>query len=418
MGFLDPKPLTKQAADAAYATPASLTTALGPKLDKTEAVTTYAQQRLGGAAIVGIGDSHTERTSAPLESSVGGIRLGGSSFFNQLCTRLGKVQFARNAGVSGQTTTQMLARFETDVTPFDPRIVHILGGTNDTTNTGMTLTDTIANLEAMIDRTHQLGAIALLGTIPPRNDTTLLAKIDKMNVAIKRLANKTGAHLVDYHSVLVSPTTGFFQAALQDDGIHTSALGAKKMAELGASVLDKVLPAYTLPFASSQHAATANLLTNGMFIGDANADGVADAWTLSGTATTSTASIVTDPNWIGSAQRLTFTGASTRWLQSGIAATKFSVGDRIAFTGRFNSTLEAGTGVVELQLLFDGSTTLRRLCPLYGWRSDHTNGQFYLEGVIPPLTTSMTVQVTAISGAGTIDVGQLAVWNLTRDVPA
>ncbi|MDI3213830.1 GDSL-type esterase/lipase family protein [Arthrobacter sp. AL12] len=265
-----------------------------PKLDKAEAVTTYGRSRLGGAAIVGIGDSHTERTSAPLPESVGGIRLGGSSFFNQLCSRLGKLQYAQNSGIGGQTTTQMLARFETDVTAYNPRIVHILGGTNDTTNVGMPLATTVANLTTMIDRAHQIGAIALIGTIPPRNDTTLLAQIDKMNVAIKRLASKTGAHLIDYHSVLVSPTTGFYQAALQDDGIHTSALGAKKMAELAASVLDKVLPAYTLPFASSQHAATPNLLTNGMFIGDTNADGVADAWTLSGTATTSTASIVTD----------------------------------------------------------------------------------------------------------------------------
>ncbi len=380
--------------------------------------TSYAMARLGGAAIVGIGDSHTERTSAPLATSPGGVRLGGSSFFNQLCTRLGKVMYAQNAGVGGNTTAQMLARFESDVTAHSPRIVHILGGTNDITNTGISLAQTISNLMQMIDRTHAIGAIAIIGTLPPRNDLTLLSKIDKMNLSIKRLASQAGAHLVDYHSVLVSPTTGFYQASLQDDGIHTSALGAKKMAELAASVLDKVLPAYSLPFASSQHASTANLLTNGMFIGDSNLDGLADGWALSGSAATSKATIVSDPNFLGFTQRLTFAGAATRWLQTGVAINKFSAGDRVAFTGRFNSTLEAGAGVVDVQLLFDGSTTLRRLCPLYNWRSDNTNGQFYIEGVVPQATKSLTAHVAAISGAGSIDVGQLAVWNLTRDVPS
>jgi hypothetical protein len=312
----------------------------------------------------------------------------------------------------------MLARFEADVTAYSPRLVHILGGTNDITNSGISLAQSVTNLAAMIDRAHAIGAIAIIGTLPPRNDVTLLLKIDKMNLAIKRLASQTGAHLIDYHSVLVSPTTGFYQGALQDDGIHTSSLGAKKMAELAAAVLDNVLPAYTLPFANAQHSETANLLTNGLFCGDSNSDGVADGWTLAGSAATSRAMVVADLNFLGFAQRLTFTGASNRWLQASVASSKFSAGDRVAFTGRFNSNLEAGAGVIDVQLLFNGSSSLRRLCPLYNWRSDHTSGHFYIEGIVPSGTTSLTVQVAAVSGAGSVDVGQLALWNLTRDVPS
>jgi lysophospholipase L1-like esterase len=79
-------------------------------------------------------------------------------------------------GVSGQTSSQVLARFQTDVIDLHPQIVHILVGTNDV-YPGWTLEptkgsigngiDSPADVEAMVQMAQANFVHVILATIPP-----------------------------------------------------------------------------------------------------------------------------------------------------------------------------------------------------------------------------------------------------------
>lgn len=81
-----------------------------------------------------------------------------------------------NKGISGNTTTQMLARFMDDVVKQNPRIVFIMGGTNDDTKETAT---SINNLRAMYTAAIKGGAdlVVALGetqSIPSRPHVTAI----------------------------------------------------------------------------------------------------------------------------------------------------------------------------------------------------------------------------------------------------
>jgi lysophospholipase L1-like esterase len=391
---------------------------------KADAKRNYRPLNFGGAGIVFTGDSHTNRgivdendptINAP---TVTGIMLGASSFAVQLVARSGKLKYLYNAARSGEDTNQILARFDADVLSRKPRVVHLIAGTNDIGGS-IPLATTIANVKEMINRTQKAGALFVFGTIPPRDENdTYLPLIDKMNLAYKGLAARTGALLIDYHSVLTDPANGHYTYPYSSDGVHPTSVGAKAMAKLAVAQLNPLLPSFAAPVSHSQQANSTNLLTNSCFITDSNADGVADGLTLGGTATTSTASLITDPDVIGKAQQLVFTGASQRNFVAAITPSgKFAVGDRIAFAGKVKATLEAGVGKFDMRLNFNASTgPITKLAPMYQWDQD-TDGwvTFYIEGTVPTGTTLFYVQMNAISGAGTVAFAQIGVWNLTRD---
>ena len=79
----------------------------------------------------------------------------------------GKLRMVRNSGIGGQTSAQMLARFATDVVAYLPNggWCGILAGTNDTDG----VTDTYANIEAMILLAKAARIKPFLGSVPPAN---------------------------------------------------------------------------------------------------------------------------------------------------------------------------------------------------------------------------------------------------------
>ncbi len=74
-----------------------------------------------------------------------------------------------NRGISGQTTAQMVVRFEQDVVHLKPAVVVILAGTNDIAgNTGpMTTEMTEDNFEAMVAIAKQNGIKVVIASITP-----------------------------------------------------------------------------------------------------------------------------------------------------------------------------------------------------------------------------------------------------------
>lgn len=147
-------------------------------------------------------------------------------------------------GISGQTTSQMVVRFEQDVIALKPKTVVILAGINDIAeNTGpITLEAVFDNIEIMVNmaKTHKIRPI--LCSVLPANKFWWNSKIypaDKvvaLNKKIKAYALKNKITYVDYYSVMVDADKGL-QYRYGEDGVHPNPNGYKVMEALLLKVL-------------------------------------------------------------------------------------------------------------------------------------------------------------------------------------
>lgn len=135
-------------------------------------------------------------------------------------------------GVSGQTTSQMLLRFQADVIDLHPRAVQILAGTNDIAgNTGlMTPEMTEANIASMTELAQANGIKVILASIPPaagfpwRPGLEVTGKIVAFNDWIRAYAASHHAVYADYWSALQDGQGGI-KPGLAYDGVHPTEQG-------------------------------------------------------------------------------------------------------------------------------------------------------------------------------------------------
>lgn len=136
-------------------------------------------------------------------------------------------------GIAGETTVQMLARFQTDVLAYHPSVVVFLGGTNDIRH----ITDaTVDSLAEMASEAAAQGARVIIGTIPGQEGWIPLTR--NWNNQIERLAASYGYTVVDYYSVLDpadTPDPAFFQP----DGIHPDSAGYTAMWQILQPLLER-----------------------------------------------------------------------------------------------------------------------------------------------------------------------------------
>ena len=153
-----------------------------------------------------------------------------------------------NRGISGQTTPQMLARFQADVVTLRPRVVHIMAGTNDVAgNTGPTSVQDIRNnIVAMVTLAKAGGAKVVLASIPPAasfNWAPALKPADQireMNAWLKAYAREQGLTYVDYYAAMATPD-GAMKPELTFDGVHPDAAGYRVMRPLAEAALRQAL---------------------------------------------------------------------------------------------------------------------------------------------------------------------------------
>jgi len=142
-------------------------------------------------------------------------------------------------GISGQTTSQMVVRFEQDVIALKPKAVVILAGINDIAeNTGpITLEAVFDNIEIMVNKAKAHKIKPILCSILPANKFWWNAKIypaDKviaLNKMIKAYALKNKITYVDYYTVMVDADKGL-QYQYGEDGVHPNPTGYKIMERL------------------------------------------------------------------------------------------------------------------------------------------------------------------------------------------
>ena len=157
-----------------------------------------------------------------------------------------------NRGISGQTTSQMLVRFQQDVISLRPAVVVILAGTNDVAgNTGpISIPDIEANFVSMAELAKANGVKMIVSSVTPVHDYTPQAqdfffqrdpaKILALNAWLKDYCAAHGLIYLDYFSAMVDDR-GLLRENLAIDGLHPVDAGYKIMASLAESAVERAL---------------------------------------------------------------------------------------------------------------------------------------------------------------------------------
>jgi lysophospholipase L1-like esterase len=153
-----------------------------------------------------------------------------------------------NRGIRGQTTPQMLVRFRQDVIALKPRVVVILGGTNDLTGvlgpgTEGTVGDSITS---MTELAKANGIRVVLASVTPvcdcfKDQTSVRpqGKIIGLNGWITEYAARSGSTYLDYYGALAEGRN--FRLALTRDGLLPNDAGYAVMAPLAEQAIARAL---------------------------------------------------------------------------------------------------------------------------------------------------------------------------------
>jgi lysophospholipase L1-like esterase len=140
-----------------------------------------------------------------------------------------------NEGIYGQTTAQMLVRFQADVIGHGYKRVVILGGTNDIAILQVNVLDVATNLDAMATMAEAAGMEVVLCMVPPRFPSVppISDRYASVNQEIASLAQSKHLLLVDYFTPL-SGHPEFFK-----DGVHPNVMGYAVMEDALSQVVVK-----------------------------------------------------------------------------------------------------------------------------------------------------------------------------------
>ncbi len=378
--------------------------ATGAPFSPAQVAAQRAQSGRRGNRVAALGDSITIGNGT---SAVG--VFGNTSWLTWLGLLSGgrcRMVKGGNAGVAGQTIDQIAARVATDVLPLgvDYCIVH--GGTNSVTT--RTPAQIVASIEGIGNALLAGGVTPVLTTLLPRNASGTL--VPEINYRIANLAARRGWLLIDFYPVLIDPATGGILPAYSPDGLHPNEAGAKLLGQRAADVMT-TQPGMVAPLLASGVGELTNLTPNGVFIGDTNADGVANSWALAA-PTGGTASLVADAAIKGNWQRVVGNGAAAPYVTANLPAGSWAVGDKLRFMGRVRSTVAGLGSVASPRIRFIGPTLY--LSPATSITQDQQPGNvFAIEGVVPGGTTTVAIELQAGTGTGTVDFAQITVLNLT-----
>lgn len=183
--------------------------------------------------LVAVGDSQTAERSA-----LGGATLAQTYSF-VVAKALGYANVT-NAGVAGNTTTQMLARFSTDVLAHHANAVSIMGFVNDmTTNvsggvwtgSGTSVATTKSNLKTMVQGAQaQHCKVTLLSAVPVFQ-TVYLDNAAAYVTACSEIASETGCEYLDLYSAFIALDETTRNSYLLDDQ-HPNVAGHAYIASL------------------------------------------------------------------------------------------------------------------------------------------------------------------------------------------
>lgn len=297
----------------------------------------------GGNRVVALGDSTDLGAETPTSAQP------SWPTFARLFSK-GQINVIHNAGVTGNTTTQMLARWTADVVGYLPQAVVFGSARNDISNS-VPLATYQANVATFVALCRGINAVPILRTITPTTSTDGQTTMT-WNTWLVAYARRNKIVLLDFHSVLVDPSTGSYLSALDSgDHIHPNAAGYAALGKYVVGRLASVLPPATLPLCMSS-TDTNNLLgSNALFTTTSlNGNGEpAGGWFQENPSGT-TASVVTgDASIVGN------------WFRNTVAANAAEValyhpgetlivGHEYMVCGLAEASLSAGSWTVEVDV--------------------------------------------------------------------
>lgn len=142
--------------------------------------------------------------------------------------------YAANWGIPGDTTANMLSRFDLALATSAANKVIILAGTNDAIQV-LNMTTAVSNVLAMAQKC--VGRKVIICTIPPLVSSGIPISITSYNGALISMAQANDYKFCDFYSFMVLPNGGQDPSLFQPDGIHPNSLGYQRIQPLIESFL-------------------------------------------------------------------------------------------------------------------------------------------------------------------------------------
>jgi len=154
-----------------------------------------------------------------------------------------------NRGISGQTSAQMVLRFQQDVVQLQPAAVVILAGTNDVAENNGPSTDAQIedNFRAMVGLARANHIRVILGSIPPASKFPWHAGIEPaerirtLNAWLRSYAEEQHLVYLDYYTALATPEGAMKPDLAVDKFVHPNDAGYAVMQPLAEAAIAKSL---------------------------------------------------------------------------------------------------------------------------------------------------------------------------------
>lgn len=364
-----------------------------------------------GFGVVGLGDSIVAGSGA------GGV---ANKFFDLACILSDqRIPFLDNAGASGETIQDVMARIEDDVVPLDPSHCVVCCGTN---NLGDDDFDgAVAAYAAGIQRLRGAGIEPVICLPPPRSAINDNAKLyqNKLMLWLRTYARHHGIVLADLYTPLANPLTGEYDTGMGNPSeapgyVHPSVAGSKLMAQALVTALSDAMPAGGVYLATTYGGpdTDVSLIPDGNFAIDTNADGVANNWfgtSSGGTVTFSRQADAGGRYW----QRMAVTSAPASASLSRPIPTPWAVGDELELSFRLR-TSDNQSGDGGFLWRFDWGGGSPSVSTFYDdFPYDVDDGIVCHRAIVPTGTTNAAVRWSWQQGTFVLDITQVTVVNRT-----
>lgn len=151
-----------------------------------------------------------------------------------------------NYGSSSETTGEMLARLPGHLAARSGEFVLILGGTNDMIR-GVSVSQVISNLSAMIQRSLDSGRVPIIATAPPLiggRFNSSNSRILQLNTEIRKLPEQfEGLQLAEIYNQVV----GNWGSLNSGDTIHFGSNGNSVVADIWFSAIEETREVENMP---------------------------------------------------------------------------------------------------------------------------------------------------------------------------
>lgn len=351
----------------------------GAFVTSAAASSTYIPQR--AATVVLFGDSRTADCNLATTPNYYTTNLSWWDWGQARTTGGPVFEVVSNAGIGGNTTTQMLARFDTDVTPYSPAAMTLWGGTNDGWATTADCDASLANMKAILAKAQSQGIYTFLITETPSSlkGATYNSLVPYFNNGLRYLASTLpGIEVWDFYSQVVDPTSsnGSPKSILLRDGLHLNALGASilgsyvatKLARFGTRVSTlPTSPVDSMAITSNSSNVISNCLmttATGGTLGTGDTGTLPSNWTSSGTPTAAYSVVARADGYGNDIQAvITASDTSSKFLTVTPTTSRFVAGSTYVLEAGLGITSPSNLYIVQLlaQVSVNGTTYF------YGW---------------------------------------------------